>query len=60
LEPVFEATLQTNLVHTFTSTGTIFLRCSNNMPITGTATAQQTKIIAIKVGDITANTAVSG
>jgi hypothetical protein len=57
---VFEDTLEANTVHTFTATGAIFLRCTNNMPITGTATAQQTKIIAIKVGDITSNTAVSG
>jgi hypothetical protein len=59
-QPVFEATLQANLVHTFTGTGTIFFRCSNNMPITGSATAQETEIIAIKVAEITSNTAVSG
>jgi hypothetical protein len=57
---VFEDTLEANTVHTFTATGAIFLRCTNNMPFTGTATAQQTKIIAIKVGGITSNTAVSG
>jgi hypothetical protein len=57
---VFEDTLEANTVHTFTATGAIFLRCTNNMPSTGTATAQQTKIIAIKVGGITSNTAVSG
>jgi len=57
---VSEDTLEANTVHTFTATGAIFLRCTNNMPFTGTATAQQTKIIAIKVGGITSNTAVSG
>jgi hypothetical protein len=57
---VFEDTLEANTVHTFTATGAIFLRCTNNMPFTGTATAQQTKIIAIKVGGIASNTAVSG
>ena len=53
---VFEATLQASVVHTFAVTGSITLRCTNNMP----ATAQETKIIAIKVGDITSNTAVTG
>ena len=57
---VSEDTLEANTVHTFTATGAIFLRCTNNMPFTGTATAQQTKIIAIKVGGIASNTAVSG
>jgi hypothetical protein len=51
---------EANAVHTFTATGAVFLRCTNNMPITGTATARQTKIIAIRVGNITSNTAVSG
>ena len=55
----FEDTLQANTVHTFTTAGTITLSCTNNMPV-GTVTAQQTKIIAIKVGDITSNTAVTG
>jgi hypothetical protein len=31
-----------------------------SLPGTATATAQQTKIIAIKVGEITSNTAASG
>lgn len=57
---VFEATLQASVVHTFAATGSITLRCTNNMPATATATAQETKIIAIKVGDITSNTAVTG
>jgi hypothetical protein len=30
------------------------------MPAVGAVTAQQTKIIAIKVGDITSNAAVTG
>jgi hypothetical protein len=57
---VFEATLQASVVHTFTTPGSITLRCTNSMPATATATAQETKIIAIKVGDITNNTAVTG
>jgi hypothetical protein len=57
---VFEDTLEANTVHTFPATGAIFLSWTHNMPITGTARAQQTKILAIRVGDITSNTAVSG
>jgi hypothetical protein len=34
--------------------------CTNNGPVGLTVTAQQTKIIAIKVGDITSNEPVSG
>ena len=34
--------------------------CTSNGPIGLTATAQQTKIIAIEVGDITRNEAVTG
>jgi hypothetical protein len=55
-----EDTLQANTVHTFTTTGTIVLECDNNMPGVATVTAQKSKIIAIKVGDITGNTAVNG
>ena len=57
---VFEATLQANLVHTFTNPGSITFSCTNNQNNNGAATAQQTKIIAIRVGEITSATAVSG
>jgi hypothetical protein len=56
----FEDTLQANTVHTFVTAGTVTLQCTNNMPGTGTITAQQTKIIAIKVGNIAGNSAVTG
>lgn len=56
----FEDTLQANTVHTFTATGAILFQCTNQGPIGTSPTAQETKIIAIKVGEITSNTAVSG
>ena len=55
-----EDTLEANTVHTFTTTGAILFQCTNHGPISTSPTAQQTKIIAIKVGDITSNTAVTG
>jgi len=56
----FEDTLQANTVHTFTATGAILFQCTNQGPIGTSPTAQETKIIANKVGEITSNTAVSG
>ena len=55
-----EDTLQANTVHPFTATGAILFQCTNQGPIGTSPTAQETKIIAIKVGEITSNTAVSG
>lgn len=58
-ESVFEAVLEANVVHQFTSPGQIVLSCTNNA-LGITVSAVQSKIIAIKVGDITRNDAVSG
>jgi hypothetical protein len=58
-ESVFEATLEANVVHHFAGSGTIDMDCTNN----GTGIdvgAVHTKIIAIKVGEITSNEAVTG
>lgn len=59
-ESVFEATLEANVVHQFTGSRTIDMDCTNNGPAGLTVSAQQTKIIAIKVGDVTSNEAVTG
>jgi hypothetical protein len=59
-ESVFEASLEAKVVHQFAGSGTIDMDCTNNGPVGLTVTAQQTKIIAIKVGDITSNEPVSG
>jgi hypothetical protein len=58
-ESVFEAGLQANVVHQFTSPGQIVLSCTNNAAGI-TVSAIQSKIIAIKIGDITNNDAVTG
>jgi hypothetical protein len=58
---VGRATLQAHVLTTFSSTGTIVLRCRrlNNSGTPRTAVARQTKIIAVEVGGI-ARTAVTG
>jgi trimeric autotransporter adhesin len=56
---VFEATLEANVVHEFAGGGTIDMDCTNNGAGI-TVSAIQSKIIAIKVGDITGNEAVTG
>jgi hypothetical protein len=56
---VFEATLEANVVNEFAGGGTIDMDCTNNGAGL-TVSAIQSKIIAIKVGDITGNEAVTG
>lgn len=60
LTAVAEATLQANFVHTFTSSGSVTFTCTNELTNGVSATARHTKIIAIRVGEISDNTAVTG
>jgi hypothetical protein len=57
-DSVFEATLEANVVHQFSGNGTIDMDCTRYGSID--VGAVHTKIIAIKVGEITSNDAVSG